>query len=126
MPRHRPPRLRQLCGVGPVLASTLMAYLPELGLLGDKTIASLVGVAPHPADSGKHRGKRRIRGGRAVVREVLYMAAVTASTHNPTLSAFYQHLTGKGKPAKVAIVAVMRKMLSVLNRMIADPQFSLA
>jgi transposase len=119
-------RLRQLCGVGPVLASTLLAYLPELGTVGDKTLASLAGVAPHPCDSGKHRGKRRIRGGRSVVREVLYMAAVTASTHNPILAAIYQRLTGKGKPAKVAIVAVMRKMLMVLNRMIADPQFSLA
>ncbi|WP_367871895.1 IS110 family transposase [Luteolibacter sp. Populi] len=119
-------RLRQLCGVGPVLAATLLAYLPELGLLGDKTLASLVGVAPHPCDSGKHRGKRRIRGGRAVVRDVLYMAAVTASTHNTILPALYQRLTARGKLPKVAMVAVMRKMLSVLNRMIADPQFSLA
>lgn len=119
-------RLRQLCGVGPVLAATLIAYLPELGLFDDKPLASLAGVAPHPCDSGKHRGKRRIRGGRAVVREVLYMAAVTASTHNPILAAFYQRLTARGKLPKVAMVAVMRKMLSVLNRMIADPQFSLA
>lgn len=119
-------RLRQLCGVGPVLASTLLAYLPELGLIGDKTLASLAGVAPHPCESGKHRGKRRIRGGRSVVREVLYMAAVTASTHNPILAAFYQRLTAKGKLPKVAIVAVMRKMLIVLNRMMGDPQFSLA
>jgi len=124
--RAKAKRLRQLCGVGPVLASTLLAYLPELGLAGDKTIASLAGVAPHPADSGQYRGKRRIRGGRAVVREVLFMAAVTAATHNPILAAFYQRLKGKGKPVKVVLVAVMRKMLSVLNRMIADPQFSLA
>jgi transposase len=119
-------RLRQMCGVGQVLAATFLAYLPELGLSGDKTLASLVGVAPHPADSGKHRGKRRIRGGRPVVRDVLYMGAVAAATHNPILVAFYRRLTDKGKPAKVALVAVMRKMLSVLNRMIADPQFSLA
>lgn len=119
-------RLRQLCGVGPVLAATLLAYLPELGSAGDKTLAALAGVAPHPVDSGKHRGKRRIRGGRAAVREVLYMAAVTAATHNRILAAFYQRLTKKGKPPKVVLVAVMRKMLSVLNRMIADPQFSLA
>jgi transposase len=119
-------RMRQMCGVGPVLAATLLAYLPELGLAGDKTLAALAGVAPYPVDSGIHRGKRRICGGRAIVREVLYMAAVTAATHNPILAAFYQRLTGKGKPAKVVLVAVMRKMLSVLNRMIADPQFSLA
>jgi len=124
--RDKAKRLRQLCGVGPMLAATLLAYLPELGLEGDKTLASLAGVAPHPADSGQYRGKRRIRGGRAVVRDVLYMAAVTASTHNPILAAFYQRLTKKGKPGKVALVAVMRKMLSVLNRLIADPQFSLA
>lgn len=124
--RDKARRLRQLCGVGPVLAATLLAYLPELGIAGDKTLASLAGVAPHPADSGQYRGKRRIRGGRAVVRDVLYMAAVTASTHNPILAAFFQRLTKKGKPGKVALVAVMRKMLAVLNRMIADPQFSLA
>jgi transposase len=119
-------RLCQMCGVGPVLAATLLAYLPELGVSGDKPLASLVGVAPHPADSGRHRGKRRIRGGRSTVREVLYMAAVAAATHNPILAAFYRRLTDKGKPAKVVLVAVMRKMLTVLNRMLADPQFSLA
>lgn len=124
--RDKAKRLSQMCGVGKVLAATLLAYLPELGVVGDKTLASLVGVAPHPVDSGQFRGKRRIRGGRTVVRDVLYMAAVTAATHNTILKAFYERLTKKGKLGKVALVAVMRKMLSVLNRMIADPQFSLA
>lgn len=124
--RAKARRMRQMTGVGPILAATFLAYLPELGISGDKALASLVGIAPHPADSGKHRGKRRIRGGRSVVRAVLYMGAVTAATHNPILAAFYKRLTGKGKPAKVVLVAVMRKMLSVLNRMIADPEFSLA
>lgn len=125
--RAKAARLRQLCGVGPVLAATLLAYLPELGRVDGKTIASLVGVAPHPDDSGKRKGTRRIQGGRSCVREVLYMAAVTAASHNPILSAFYRRMSGdKGKPAKVALVAVMRRMLVLLNRMIADPQFSLA
>ncbi len=88
---------------------------------------SLIGVAPHPDDSGKHKGTRRVQGGRSCVREVLYMAAVSATVHNPILSDFYRRLSvDKGKPAKVVLVAVMRKMLMLLNRMIADPQFSLA
>lgn len=125
--RAKAARLRQLCGVGPVLAATLLAYLPELGRVDGKAIASLIGVAPHPDDSGKHKGTRRVQGGRSCVREVLYMAAVSASVHNPILSAFYRRLSvDKGKPAKVALVAVMRKMLMLLNHMIADPQFSLA
>jgi transposase len=120
-------RLTQLKGVGPVLAATLLAYLPELGQLEDKEIASLVGVAPHPKDSGTSRSRRRVAGGRSQVRTVLYMAAIAAARSNPILKAFYQRLkTTKGKPHKVAIVAVMRKMLTVLNRLIADPQFSLA
>lgn len=125
--KRRAERLQQLKGVGPVLAATLMAYLPELGKLPDKTISSLVGVAPHPYDSGNTCRKRRIRGGRAVIRRVLYMAAVSAIRSNPILRAFYKRLREqKGKPAKLALVAVMRKMLSVLNRLIADPHFSLA
>lgn len=119
-------RLRQLCGVGPVLAATLLAYLPELGTVSDKTIASLVGVAPHPDESGNRSRKRRVEGGRGCVRHVLYMAAVAAARSNAILKGFYKRLRDKGKPAKVAIVAVMRKMLAVLNRLIADPDFSLA
>jgi transposase len=120
-------RMTQLKGVGPVLAATILAYLPELGRLEDKQIASLAGVAPHPKDSGTSRFRRRVEGGRVQVRNVLYMAAITAARSNPILKAFYERLkAGKGKPHKVAIVAVMRKMLTVLNRLLADPQFSLA
>lgn len=120
-------RLSQLCGVGPIVSTTLIAYLPELGKVDDKQIASLVGVAPHPRDSGKHRGKRSVAGGRGIIRRVLYMAAVSAMHSNPILKAFYNRLhEAKGKPAKVALVAVMRKILIVLNRLLANPQFSLA
>lgn len=120
-------RLQQLKGVGPVLAATLLAHVPELGKVGDKTLASLVGVAPHPRDSGMTSRTRRVRGGRAVVRHVLYMAAVSAARSNEVLKVFYRRLRQeKGKPAKLALVAVMRKMLGVLNRLIADPQFTLA
>lgn len=120
-------RLRQLCGVGPVLAATLTAYLPELGRFEGKVIAALVGVAPHPNDSGGRSKKRKVTGGRDCVRHVLYMAAISAVRYNPILSAFYKRLRDqKGKPHKVAIVAVMRKMINVLNRLAADPEFSLA
>jgi transposase len=120
-------RLQELKGVGPVLAATLLAHVPELGKVGDKTLACLVGVAPHPKQSGNFKGKASIRGGRANVRHVLYMAAVSAARCNPILSAFYKRLrTQSGKTAKVALVAVMRKMLSVLNKLIAQPNFSLA
>lgn len=124
--KTRSRRMQELKGVGPVLSGTLIAYVPELGQVSDKTLASLVGVAPHPRDSGTFRGRRSIRGGRSQVRHVLYMAAVAAARSNPVLKAFYERLRAKGKPAKVALVAVMRKMLSVLNRLIADPNFSLA
>jgi transposase len=119
-------RLRQLKGVGPVLAGTLIAYLPELGIVSDKTITSLVGLAPHPRDSGNRNGKRTIRAGRANVRKVLYMAAVSASRSNPILKAFYDRLIAKGKPAKVALTAVMRKMLTILNKLLNNADFSLA
>lgn len=120
-------RLQELKGVGPVLAATLLAHVPELGKVGDKTLACLIGVAPHPKQSGNFKGKASIRGGRAHVRHVLYMAAVTAARCNPILAAFYQRLCSKsGKTAKVALVAVMRKMLGVLNKLIAQPDFSLA
>lgn len=124
--QHKADRLQQLQGVGPVLAVTLLAYLPELGEEEDNRISALVGVAPHPHDSGESSRPRHARGGRIEVRNVLYMAAVTASQHNPVLAAFYQRLRSTGKPAKVCLVAVMRKMLLVLNRMLKDPNFALA
>jgi transposase len=120
-------RLQELKGVGPILAATLLAHVPELGKVSDKTVACLVGVAPHPKQSGNFKGKSSIRGGRAHVRHVLYMAAVAAARSNPVLAAFYQRLRNQsGKTAKVALVAVMRKMLCVLNKLIAQPNFSLA
>jgi transposase len=111
-------RLRSVPGVGPVLAQTLLALLPELGQLSRRAIASLAGVAPFDDDSGKHAGERHIKGGRAVVREVLYMAALVAKRYNPTIAAFAKRLAGK-KP-KVIIVACMRKLLVILNAMVRD------
>lgn len=119
-------RLRELKGVGPVLSATLLAFLPELGTISAKTAASLAGVAPHPKDSGTKMARRKISGGRPKVRKVLYMAAVSATRSNPVFKAFYQRLRDGGKPAKVALTAVMRKMLSVLNKLLANPKFTLA
>lgn len=119
-------RLQQVKGVGPVLAATVLAYIPELGRLESAQIAALIGLAPYPADSGKTRAPRHVRGGRAQVRHVLYMAAVAASRFNPILAAFYQRLRANGKPAKVCLVAVMRRMACLMNRLIQEPHFVLA
>jgi transposase len=105
-------------GVGAVLAATLIALLPELGTLPNRPIAALVGVAPYDFDSGKMRGLRCIFGGRAAIRRVLFMAAQAASLHNPVLKAFKQRLIAVGKKPKVAIVAVMRKLIVTLNAMV--------
>jgi transposase len=113
-------RLRTVPGVGPVLVQTLIALLPELGQLSRRAIASLVGVAPFDDDSGKYAGERHIKGGRAAIREVLYMAALVAKRHNPVIAAFAQRLAGK-KP-KVILVACMRKLLVILNAMRRDGQ----
>jgi transposase len=108
-------------GVGLILAATLIARLPELGTLSRRQIAALVGVAPFDDDSGDTTGRRKIQGGRAAVRQVLYMAAMGAATrHNPTLKAFYQRLRKLGKLPKVALVACMRKLLTILNAMLAQ------
>jgi transposase len=104
-------------GVGPVLSTTITALVPELGTLDRKQIASLIGVAPHNDDSGKREGKRRTWGGRAPVRAVLYMATLTGVRFNPVLRALHDRLIAKGKPAKVALVACMRKLLTILNAM---------
>ena len=110
--------LRTVPGVGPVLAQTLIALLPELGRLSRRAIAGLVGVAPYDDDSGGHSGARHIKGGRAAVREVLYMAAVSAMTHNPVIAVFAERLAGK--KGKVIVVACMRKLLVILNAMVRD------
>lgn len=112
--------LQSAPGVGQVTSFTLLADLPELGRLNRKQIASLVGVAPHAADSGTLRGKRITWGGRAPVRQALYMAALAACHSNPTFRGFYQRLIAAGKPPKVAIVACMRKLLTVLNAILRD------
>ena len=116
-------RLQQVKAIGPVTAVTLLASMPELGTIGDKQITALAGLAPFNADSGAFRGYRRIQGGRAQARRVLYMAAIVAIRHNPVLKAFYQRLKEKGKPSKVALTAVMRKLLILSNRIMANPEF---
>ena len=115
--RERDELLRSVPGIGPIVARTLIADLPELGRLDRKQIAALVGVAPLNRDSGKMRGKRTTWGGRAKVRCVLYMAALVASRRNPVLVAFYQRLISSGKAKKLALTAVMRKLLTILNAM---------
>lgn len=119
-------RLQQMDGIARVAASTLLAELPELGTLSDACISSLAGLAPHPYDSGPMRGQRHICGGRKKVRRVLYMAALRCVRVNTILKTFYQRLLSRGKPFKVAITAVMRKLLCVLNLLIANPNFKLA
>lgn len=114
--------LRSVPGIGPHTASRLLVSLPELGRLSSRAIAKLVGVAPLNADSGQHRGPRRIWGGRAPVRAALYMATVVAVRHNVVLRRYYQRLRVAGKPAKVALIAAMRKLLSILNAMIKYQQ----
>ena len=105
-------------GVGKVMASTLLSALPELGKLTHKQIAALVGVAPFNYDSGQMRGKRRVSGGRANVRQVLFMAAMVAVRYNPILKEFYERLLQRGKEKKVALVACMHKLLIILNAMV--------
>jgi transposase len=107
-------------GVGPVTVLTLLAALPELGSLGRRAIAKLVGLAPLANDSGPRKGTRHIWGGRGEVRAVLYMATVSATRHNPVIQAHYARLLAAGKPKKVAIVACMRKLLTILNAMLRD------
>ena len=112
--------LNSVPGVGKTLIYTLLADLPELGSLNKKEIAALVGVAPMNRDSGKLRGKRRVQGGRASVRTVLYMATLSATQCNPVIKDFYNKLVKQGKHKKVAITACMRKFITMLNAMIRD------
>lgn len=112
--------LRSAPGIGPVTTAILLSDLPELGSLDRKKVAALVGVAPFNNDSGHHRGKRRVKGGRPSVRKVLYMATLSAIKSNPAIHSFYQHLLALGKDKKLAIVACMRKLLTCLNAMIRD------
>jgi len=118
--REKEDLLRSVPGIGPVSARTMLAELPELGSLNRKKIAALVGVAPLNRDSGTIRGSRVCWGGRATVRQVLYMAAVTAVRCNPVIRRAYLALRGRGKKHKVALVACMRKLLSILTAMVRD------
>ena len=105
-------------GIGPVASITLMADLPELGTMDRRSVAALVGLAPFNRDSGLLRGRRRVWGGRARVRAVLYMATLVATRHNPVIKTFYQRLLEAGKMKKVALTACMRKLLTILNAMV--------
>ena len=116
--RERDELLRSVPGVGPVLSRTLLADLPELGRLSRRAIAKLVGVAPLSRDSGTMRGRRFVQGGRAAVRGVLYMAALVATRRNTVIREFYLRLVEAGKPNKLALVACMRKLLTILNTMV--------
>jgi transposase len=112
--------LKSVPGIGDVVARTLIVELPELGTVSRHQIAALAGVAPMNRDSGHYRGKRRIQGGRVEVRAPLFMACLVAIRHNPPLRSFYRRLRDAGKPARLAIVAVMRKLLTTLNAIIRD------
>jgi len=114
--------LRSVPGVGSVLATTILAELPELTLIGRRPLAALVGVAPLNEDSGTHRGRRRTAGGRGTVRRTLYMAALTATRCNPPIRSLYLRLLAAGKPTKVALVACMRKLLLVLRAVLRSGQ----
>jgi transposase len=109
--------LRGVPGVGPVVSATLLAGLPELGRLGPRPLAALVGVAPLNRDSGRRRGTRACWGGRAAIRAALYMGTLAATRSNPAIRAYYRRLLARGKPKKVALTACMRKLLTILNAM---------
>jgi transposase len=114
--------LRGVPGIGKVVSRTILASLPELGRLSNKQISALVGVAPVARDSGALHGRRCIAGGRGTVRAILYMAALTAKRYNPVLKAFYDRLIAAGKATKVALTAVMRKLLTIINAMVRRNQ----
>lgn len=115
--------LTSIPGIGPVVATTLIATLSELGSIDGKEVAMLAGVAPLANDSGKKRGHRSIRGGRSLPRQALYMASLSASRHNPQLASFAKRLKANGKKAKVVLVAVMRKLAVLANTLIAQDRF---
>jgi transposase len=120
--KQRDAKLQSVKGVGATTSRVLVTELPELGQVGRRQIAALVGVAPYNDDSGRHQGQRHIRGGRATVRRALYMATLVATRYNPVIRDHYHHLQQQGKPKKVALVACMRKLLIRLNTLMAEPQ----
>ena len=121
----RAARVQEVPGVGLITAATLLADMPELGSLSDNAAAALAGVAPYNRDSGPFAGTRRIGGGRASVRCALYMAALSAVRHDPIFKDFHQRLLAKGKKKLVALTAVMRKLILLLNRLLKNPDFKL-
>ena len=124
--KARAERVQEVPGVGPIVAAVLQAGMPELGTLTEREVAGLAGLAPYNCDSGPHKGTRRIWGGRAPVRCILYLAAMSAVRHDPVLRAFHLKLRAAGKKPMVALTAVMRKLVVLLNRMLKNPQFQLA
>jgi transposase len=120
--REKEDLLASVPGVGPTIARTLLAELPELGQIGRKEIAALAGLAPFTRQSGQWRGRSFIGGGRTTVRTVLFMGAMVAKKHNPTLKAFFDRLVAAGKPKMVALIAVARKLLTILNAILRDHQ----
>jgi transposase len=120
---QRVQKLEAITGVGTITALSVLAELPELGTLNRGQAAALAGVAPHPRESGQWQGRRSIGGGRAPVRRALYMAALVAARSNGQLKNFYQRLRSAGKPAKVALTAVMRKLIVLMNHILKNPNF---
>jgi transposase len=120
--REKDDLLRSVPGIGPTVSATLLIEVPELGTLSRQEVAALVGVAPFNRDSGRYQGKRRISGGRAPARTALYMATLVATRFNPLIQQFYQRLLAAGKLKKVALVACMRKLLTILNAMLKHSQ----
>lgn len=116
-------RMESIKGIGRVFSNAILSELPELGLITNKQASALVGVAPFPKDSGKHKGKRIIQGGRSQLRRSLYMGALSASRFNHVLSEFYKRLMERGKCHHVAVVAVMRKLVCLVNEMFVNPDF---
>lgn len=121
--KHSVKRITQVKGMGELSALALLGFVPELGSISDKQASALVGVAPFNRDSGKFRGQRHTTGGRQKVRRILYMAALSAKRYNPILREFYNSLIARGKPFKVAIVAVMRKLVCLANQIMTDAAF---
>jgi transposase len=116
--REKDDLLQSIPGLGPITSATLLAAVPELGTLEGSKVSALAGLAPFNDDSGRHRGARHIRGGRADVRRLLYLAALSAVRHNPAMRAFRERLEARGKPAKVILTAVARKLLVLANAII--------
>jgi len=116
-------RYEQVKGIGKVCSNALVAYLPELGKYSHSKIAALVGVAPYCKESGKYKGKNKIKGGRKTLRGLLYMGALSAIKHNPVIKSFYDRLTAKGKHHNVAMIACVKKLLRILNAMAKNDTF---